>query len=259
METITYLCLDECRLDGGTQQRVKTDLNHVQILEDALEENAELDPIAVCFDGESYWVVDGFHRVLAYKRKERDVIPAIVSYGTKRDAILASVGANADHKKLPRTRSDKRKAVETLLADPEWRKWSDREIARQACVDNHTVAYIRKEKSSMGNSPSTERKFVSRHGTIATRKIGSAPKEPKPSNRFKDGDYGGPGCAPADPPIATPHPTAIAPPKPAPIAINLKEILLGFLSNLDQFSIEDLQSVILKIEQEISIKSQKRA
>jgi hypothetical protein len=250
METITYLCLDECRLDGGTQQRVKTDLNHVQILEDALEEDAELDPIAVRFDGESYWVVDGFHRLLAYKRKERDVIPAIVSEGTKRDAILASVGANADHKNLPRTRADKRKAVETLLADADWSQWSDREIARLAQVGYTLVAQIRANQPMTPERASSERKFNHQNGTIATRKIGSAPKEPKPSNRFKDGDYG--STAPKAPP-------AIAPPKPAPIAINLKEILTGFLSNLDQFSIEDLQAIALKIEKEISIKQQKRA
>ena len=46
---------------------------------------------------------------------------------------------------------DKRNAVEMLLADPEWVKWSDREIAKRCVVTNHLVASVRKKLSR--NSP----------------------------------------------------------------------------------------------------------
>lgn len=182
---IIYLYLTELRLDGGTQQREKTDLNHVRNLEDALEENAELDPIEVIQDEEeNYWVVDGFHRVLAYKRQERDCIPCYLSKGTQRDAILKSVSANSDQKTLPRTRADKQKAVKTLLEDKEWSQWSDRELAKIAKVSHTMVAAVRK---SMATLPlSEERKFVNKHGTVSSRKV---------SNEFKDGDYGTKGGA----------------------------------------------------------------
>lgn len=61
--------------------------------------------------------------------------------------MLFSVGANAMHG-LRRTNEDKRKAVETLLADEEWSKWSDREIARKFGVGHPFVAAVRSSLES---------------------------------------------------------------------------------------------------------------
>jgi len=64
------------------------------------------------------------------------VIACFVYQGTRREAVLYSVGANADHKPaLPRSREDKRRAVMTLLQDPEWGKWSNCQIAKACRVD----------------------------------------------------------------------------------------------------------------------------
>ena len=59
---------------------------------------------------------------------------------------IASLGANGSHG-LPRTNADKRRAVEILLRDPEWSQWSDREIARRACVHHQMVGAMRRELS----------------------------------------------------------------------------------------------------------------
>jgi hypothetical protein len=64
--------------------------------------------------------------------------------GTLRDAILFAAGANDRHG-LRRSREDKRRAVETLLADAEWAAWSDREIARRCAVSHPLVAAVRKD------------------------------------------------------------------------------------------------------------------
>lgn len=183
---VVYLNLSEIRIDGGTQQRVACHQQHIFSLVDALTEDAELDPIAVMFDGCDHWLVDGFHRYFAYKSDGREIIPAIVSPGTQREAIFASIAANSEHRALPRTRADKRKAVETLLLDSEWSQWSDREIGKQAKVDHKTVAAIRKCLNdfidpSVGNSPPTNsKKFVSRHGTVGLMPVRSS--EPEPEN-----------------------------------------------------------------------------
>jgi hypothetical protein len=180
---VVYLNLSEIRIDGGTQQRVASSQQHIFSLVDALTEDAELDPIAVMFDGCDHWLVDGFHRYFAYKSDGREIIPAIVSPGTQREAIFASIAANSEHRALPRTRADKRKAVEILLLDPEWSQWSDREIGKQAKVDHKTVAAIRKclNDPSVGNSPPTNsKKFVSRHGTVGLMPVRSS--EPEPEN-----------------------------------------------------------------------------
>jgi hypothetical protein len=86
--------------------------------------------------------------------------------GTRRDAVLFSVGANAAHG-LKRTNEDKRKAVMTLLTDPEWGTWSNAEIARRCAVDSSTVD---KHRSSLPDSGS-ERKHTTKHGTEATMQV----------------------------------------------------------------------------------------
>ena len=160
--TPTELALDEIRRDGGTQPRTTIDLKHVKLLEEQMEEGKELEPVTVFYDGESYWLADGFHRFSAHRNQGREAMPSemacpfglacIIHTGLRRDAVLYSVGANADHKPaLPRNREDKRRAVMTLLQDSEWKKWSDREIAQHCRIDHKTVG--KSEAVSLGNSP----------------------------------------------------------------------------------------------------------
>ncbi len=63
----------------------------------------------------------------------------------------------------------------TLLQDPEWGNWSDREIARQCKVDHKTVGKIREELTGEFPSKNEPRTYKSKHGTVAkmnTVKIG---------------------------------------------------------------------------------------
>jgi hypothetical protein len=76
--------------------------------------------------------------------------PCEIRQGSLRDAILFACGANAVHG-LRRTNKDKRRAVRTLLKDPEWSQWTDVEIARRCAVDPKTVAAHR-PKDIIGNS-----------------------------------------------------------------------------------------------------------
>lgn len=111
-----------------------------------MEDGQELEPVIVLYDGECYWLADGYHRWHAHRNREEQGIACVIYTGTRRDAVLYSVGANCDHKPaLPRSREDKRRAVMTLLQDPEWRNWSDREIALQCKVDHKTVGKIRRD------------------------------------------------------------------------------------------------------------------
>ena len=93
-----------------------------------------------------YWLADGFHRVGAARKIGRETIEAEVKDGSARDAILHGIGANASHG-LRRTQADKQRAVERLLKDPEWARWSDRKIAEVAKVDHKTVGKIRRDLS----------------------------------------------------------------------------------------------------------------
>src|SRR5262249_2804023 len=61
---------------------------------------------------------------------------------TRRDAVLHAAAANAIHGLRPSS-ADRRRSVQALLEDEEWRNWSDREIARRCGVDHKTGAHVR--------------------------------------------------------------------------------------------------------------------
>lgn len=138
------LLYTQIRTDGGTQMRAG--LNEATAAEyaDELRRGAVFPPVLVFFDGQTYWLGDGFHRVRAYFLAYGDQVgvPCEVRPGTRRDAVLCAAGANAVHG-LRRTNADKRRAVETLLRDDEWGQWSNREIARRCHVDEKTVRSLR--------------------------------------------------------------------------------------------------------------------
>jgi hypothetical protein len=130
--------------DGGAQMRIMMSSETVHDYAEDMINGAIFPPVVVFFDGTDYWLGDGFHRVEAARKVGREIIDAEVRHGTNRDAVLHGIQANANHG-LRRTQADKRRAVETLLTDPEWAKWSDRKIAEAARVDHKTVGKIRRE------------------------------------------------------------------------------------------------------------------
>ena len=172
----------DIRINGGTQSRAAINQEVVSEYAEAIAGGAEFPPIVVFFDGSSYWLADGFHRYRAYAQTNAHEVPADIRQGSQRDAVLYSVGANASHG-LRRTNDDKRRAVMVLLNDPEWSKWSDREIARQAGVGNQMVGHLR--KSICVNHTDDAPRTVTRSGTTYeqnTANIGSGRSEhPEPA------------------------------------------------------------------------------
>lgn len=180
LRTPTALAVADIRTDGGTQPRAGIDNSVVDDYADAMIDGAEFPAIIVYHDGAAYWLADGFHRLAAWKiANPGRPIPADVRQGDRREAVLHSVGANADHG-LRRTNEDKRRAVMRLLDDDEWGQWSDREIARRCHVSHNFVSTLRRSLSS-DDSDSTERTYTTRHGTVATmqtRNIGESRPAP---------------------------------------------------------------------------------
>lgn len=171
--------LSRIRTDGGTQPRAAIDTDLVQQYALDMAKGDPFPPLVVFFDGADYWLADGFHRFHAGKANGKGGMPALVRQGTQRDAILYSVGANADHG-WQRTAEDKRRAVQRLLNDPEWSAWSDREIGRHCRVDGKTVAALRPAAMTAEfRSEPQARTYTTRHGTTATMdtsKIGARPQ-----------------------------------------------------------------------------------
>lgn len=156
------LKLSEIKTDGGTQTRQKLDSEIIKNYSDQMLNEIKFPDIITFYDGTHYWLADGFHRVQASFLAGFTDIESEIKQGTRRDAILYSVGANSAHG-LPRTNADKRISVMTLLEDEEWSKWSDREIARRCCVDN---SFVSKLRSICGLTTDTATRKVERNGII---------------------------------------------------------------------------------------------
>jgi uncharacterized protein YerC len=134
------------RRDGGTQPRDHVSSAVATAYAEDMRDGAAFPPVIVYFDGAAYWLADGFHRVMAVELIGGHEIDAEVRQGTRRDAILFSVGANAQHG-YRRSNDDKRRVVRMLLDDPEWAAWSDREIARRCYVGADMVGRMRPSPS----------------------------------------------------------------------------------------------------------------
>lgn len=132
--------------DRATQSRAAMDNDTIAEYTEAWKNGEKFPPISVYWDGEFFWCDDGHHRTISAKLAGKTTINADVKDGTRRDAILASAGANARHG-LKRSNADKRRAALILLNDEDWSKWSDRAIAEMVGVSNRFVSNIRNELS----------------------------------------------------------------------------------------------------------------
>ena len=140
------LALESLRTDGGTQPRAELSETVVGDYAEAIDEGVKFPPLVAFHDGVAYWLADGFHRFFAARKAGLLSVLCHVVQGTRRDAVLYSAGANATHG-MQRTQEDKRRAVLTLLRDPEWSKWSDREIAQRCGVTTQFVYMLRPVQS----------------------------------------------------------------------------------------------------------------
>ena len=167
------------KVDGGTQMRAQLDAATVTEYAESMADAGwgKFPPIIAYYDGTDYWLADGFHRLAAFRSLANysdALIPADVRSGTRRDAILHAAGANASHG-LRRTNADKRRAVETLLRDDEWTKWSNREIARRCAVDEGTVRKVRGDLERTAEIPQSDERHGADGRTTNTANIGAKP------------------------------------------------------------------------------------
>ena len=154
------LPIDSIISDPQTQPRVRLSPAAAVEYREELEAGTEFPPVVVFFDGETYWLADGYHRLAAHATAGKETIAAEVHEGTKRDAILYACGANATNG-IRRTHADKRQAVERLLNDEKWSKWSNVTIANKCSVSESLVRSVAEELSSF----KTKIRTVTRDGT----------------------------------------------------------------------------------------------
>ncbi len=167
------------RTDGATQARVGLEPEVIDDYATAMLDGAVFPLITVFYDGTMYWLADGFHRLEAAKKIGAITLSADVRQGTRRDALLYSVGANATHG-LRRTNADKRRIVILLLTDPEWSLWSNTAIAKICRVDEGLVRLVKSKLTS--DNPKLEHDLAKKCGVdvsvieVAKSRVQSLPK-----------------------------------------------------------------------------------
>ncbi|MDP9472198.1 MAG: ParB N-terminal domain-containing protein, partial [Chloroflexota bacterium] len=172
------LAVADITADGRCQPREAVNPRTVADYADDIASGAVFPPLTVYHDGERFWLADGFHRYAAAVQLGRPEVSCEVHHGTMRDAMLHAVGANATHG-LRRTSADKRRAVEAMLTDAEWGRWSDREIARRCGVSHPFVAQVRASLETITSD--APRLYTDKYGNVAamtTTNIGIRPAAP---------------------------------------------------------------------------------
>jgi hypothetical protein len=167
-------------IDWTIQQRVDFDTAKVEEYTGLYREGHDLEHITLFYDGESYRVGDGFHRVTAAREAGLAMLPAMVYPGGRREALLYATSCNKHGK--PLTNADKRQRVLTLLQDAEWCLWSDNHIARHCGVAHSFVRKLRdqlsvdSESSEHGDTETSQpatRQYVNKYGQVTTMQVGA--------------------------------------------------------------------------------------
>lgn len=126
--------------DAGTQTRAGINQDAVDSYAEAYENGDKLPDIDVFYDGETYYLSNGFHRRLAAIKNGKSKIGANVRNGGRREAFAYGLGCNSDNG-LYRSNADKRHAIQ--MAFQRLPDWSDRRIAVEAKVSNSYVSKVR--------------------------------------------------------------------------------------------------------------------
>ena len=143
-------------LDLTLQTRAGTDADTINNYAEAMADGAQFPDVTVFTDGETYWLADGFHRVLAAKSNGKTAISADVRKGTEDDAVVFGGTANNKQGKRP-TMAD----VQHFLS----MVWDRREAIFGGTPTGGNLA------EKCGVSKQTGRRFVE-------RKLAEMPKAP---------------------------------------------------------------------------------
>lgn len=178
----TSIKLDLIRTDGGTQPRAAIDFEALDDYTDAMAAGMKFPAVVLFYDGDCYWLADGFHRVKAADQAGLEEICCEIHQGTLQDAQWYSFSANKTNG-LRRTNEDKGRAVQAALTHPKGTSLSDRQIAQHVGVDHTTVLRWRERLSASGAIHQTDTRTATRGGKtyeMKVEKIGRRTTAPAP-------------------------------------------------------------------------------
>lgn len=136
--------IDSITIDPRLQSRAAMNEEAVEEYAEAIRAGVKFDPVFAFEEGETLWLVEGFHRVKAHIVAGVNSIDIETKVGTFRDAWVYSLGTNKKHG-ARRTNADKRKVILSALSDADMSAWPDRELAAHLGVSATLLATVKKE------------------------------------------------------------------------------------------------------------------
>src|SRR3954470_10403316 len=136
------LAIDLIGFDAGTQPRDHINVDVAERYKALIEDGREFPPVTVFFDGQSYWLADGFPRITAWGSLGWTEVPVDVRLGSLRDAQWHSFSVNALHG-YPRKDVDIAKIMARIFTDAEWQDMPVRAIADHVGVSATSAFYYR--------------------------------------------------------------------------------------------------------------------
>ena len=169
--TRATLLFSQLRTDGDTQPRVGLTSAIVDRYTDEMAIGIKFPPVDVFWDGESYWLVDGYHRLAAAEAIEEqtkcNTIDCRVHEGTLLEAQWFSYAANKSNSHQ-RSNNDKIRAVQAALAHPLAASLTDVAIGKYVGASDRCVGEWRAKLSSNGSMIASV--AVTRNGTTYLQK-----------------------------------------------------------------------------------------
>ena len=154
------LPLETLRRDGETQSRASLSCQVISDYTQLMSEGLEFPPVRACFDGSSYWLTDGFHRVTAAERLGHPKIRVDVFHGSINDARWDSYHVNAQHG-LRRTPEDLMLVAKRAVLHERSAHLSNRELARHLQVSEKTIRRVRQTVSA---AHAADKRIATRNG-----------------------------------------------------------------------------------------------
>lgn len=165
--------ISEIKRDDSIQPRATIDEDTVRNYADRMIEGDAFPPVDIFFDGETYRLANGYHRVGAAEIAGLTEIECVVHEGNLREALWFGFGANAKNARQM-SNADKHRVVEKILQDDEWSNISQRKIAEHVGVSPEYVSRVKKELVDAGVTIDRSRVTVTtKHGTTATMNTGN--------------------------------------------------------------------------------------
>jgi protein gp37 len=184
-----YIKIDVIARDPEIQAREEMNQDTLTQYSEDWIAGIEFPPVLIFFDGQTYWLADGWHRVQSAEDAGLESVPAEIRQGTRDDALWEAVAANKQHDTggQRRTNADKRRAVEMALRSrPDL---SDPQLAKHVgvhsdTVRNHRKRIFRNSEDSRVRTVTREVNGQTQTYTMQVDGIGKVEPEPNPTCRY---------------------------------------------------------------------------